>query len=105
MTVQKQAKQILDAPARIAVGAMACSPSDTPGAPGAIPGNTDPQGNVLTSWGLYIGGAGSGNLTVLMADGTGSVKFEGLTAGQFLPVAVSQVYATGTDVTNVLFLY
>ena len=105
MTVQKQTKQILDAPARIAVGALACSPSDTPGAAGAIPGNTDPQGNVLASRGLYIGGAGSGNLTVLMADGTGSVKFEGLTAGQFLPVAVSQVYATGTDVTNVLFLY
>jgi hypothetical protein len=105
VTVQKQTKQIIDAPARCAVGAMACTPSDTPGEAGAIPGNTDPQGNVLTSWGLYIGGAGSGNLTVLMADGTGTVKFEGLAAGQFLPIAVAQVFATGTDVTAILFLY
>ena len=61
----KQTKQILTDATRCAVGAQACTPSDTAGVAGAIPGNTDPQGNVLTSWGLAVGVAGNINVNVI----------------------------------------
>lgn len=53
--------------------------------------------------GLYIGGAGSGNLTVTMLDGS-RVAFAGLTAGTLLPIVVTRVWSTGTDVTSVVAL-
>lgn len=52
--------------------------------------------------GLYVGGAG--NLAVTMKDGT-TVTFTGVTAGQILPVSVTQVKATGTTATNIVAVY
>jgi hypothetical protein len=51
---------------------------------------------------LYIGGAGSGALTVVMSDGK-TVAFAGVPVG-ILPIAVSKVLATGTNVTNIVAL-
>lgn len=51
---------------------------------------------------LYIGGDGSGNLTVVTAEGT-QIQFTGVTKG-FFPVNVKQVLATGTDVTGIIGL-
>ena len=51
---------------------------------------------------LYVGGAGT--LTVVMHDGT-TLRFEGVTAGSFLPIRVRQVKSTGTSATAVLGLY
>lgn len=51
---------------------------------------------------LYIGGAGSGNLTVVTSEGT-QIQFTGVTQG-FFPVNVKQVRSTGTDVTGIIGL-
>jgi hypothetical protein len=56
------------------------------------------------STGLWIGGAGSGNLTVTMANGS-KLAFAGIAAGTLLPIRVSRVWATGTDVTNIVALW
>jgi len=52
---------------------------------------------------LYIGGAGSGNLTVVCSDGN-VVAFAGLTANTILPICATRVNATGTDVTSIVGL-
>lgn len=54
--------------------------------------------------GLFIGGAGSGALKVDLADGS-TVSFASLLANTLLPIAVTRVYATGTNVTGVVALY
>lgn len=51
---------------------------------------------------LFIGGAGSGNLKVTTEDGN-VVAFAGVPIG-FFPVAVSRVWSTGTDVTDIVGL-
>jgi hypothetical protein len=71
-----------------AQSASTVSPSDT---------NVLPQ-----TRGLYIGG--SGNLAVVMADGS-SVTFTGVTAGVIFPVSVTKVMATGTTATNIVAVY
>lgn len=53
---------------------------------------------------LYIGGAGSGNLSIITADGS-TVAFAGLTANTILPIRAARVRATGTDVTAIVALY
>lgn len=57
----------------------------------------------LATRGVYIGGAGSGNLKVDMI-GSGTVTFAGLTANTILPIRVTRIYATGTDVTAIIGL-
>jgi len=52
---------------------------------------------------LWIGGVGSGNLSVLMSDGT-TGTFSGVTVG-ILPLSVLRVNSTGTDVTGIDALY
>ncbi len=51
---------------------------------------------------LHIGGAG--NVKVVTARGS-TVTFVGLTAGQLLPVRVTQVFATDTTATSIVALY
>ena len=51
---------------------------------------------------LWIGGAGSGGLKVDTASGD-TLTFAGVPVG-FFPVAVTRVYSTGTDVTNIVGL-
>lgn len=53
---------------------------------------------------LYIGGAGSGNLSVITTGGD-TIAFAGLTAGSIVPVCVARVRSTGTDVTNIVALW
>lgn len=53
---------------------------------------------------LYIGGAGSGGLSVVMADGR-TAAFAGLTVNTVLPISVTKVRSTGTDVTSIVALY
>ena len=57
-----------------------------------------------TCKGLYIGGAGAGNLSVITEAGD-TVAFVGVTAGFLLPLACTHVRSTGTDVTSVVALY
>lgn len=54
--------------------------------------------------GIWIGGAGSGNLTVTMVGGQ-KVHFQGVTAGIVMPLRVSRIWSTGTDVTNMIALW
>lgn len=56
---------------------------------------------LLTTRGLYVGGAGS--LAVQMADGM-TVTFPAVAVG-VLPLQVDKVLATGTTATNLLALY
>jgi hypothetical protein len=51
---------------------------------------------------LYIGGPG--NITVT-TNGTDIVTFVGLNAGQFVPVQVSKIFATGTTATEIIALW
>jgi hypothetical protein len=51
---------------------------------------------------LYIGGAG--NITVT-TNGTDTVTFVGLSAGQFVPVQVVKIFATGTTATEIIALW
>lgn len=53
---------------------------------------------------VFVGGVGSGNLTVVMQDGS-TVAFAGLLANTLLPIAVSRIKSTGTDVTGVVALW
>jgi hypothetical protein len=53
---------------------------------------------------LWIAGAGSGNLSVVMASGN-TVNFTGITAGLILSISVIRVRSTGTDVTGIVGLY
>ena len=51
---------------------------------------------------LYIGG--SGNVT-MTTNGTDTVTLVGLNGGQFVPVQVVKVFATGTTATNIIALW
>lgn len=55
---------------------------------------------------LYIGSiAGGATLKVIMAGaGNNTITFAGLTAGTILPIAVKQVFATGTLVSSIIAL-
>jgi hypothetical protein len=72
-------------------GALAVTPSDTlPLASGAL------------FAGFYTGSGG--NITVVTSRGE-TVEFAGTPAGVVIPVAISQVMATGTAATGILALY
>lgn len=64
---------------------------------------TDANSNPYVASALYIGGSGSGNLKVVTEDGE-TVTFTGLTAPYLLPIRVTKVFATGTDVTGIVAL-
>jgi len=64
------------------------------------PSDSTPLSNV-TRW-MFVGG--TGNLTVVMNDGT-TAEFPGVPAGTLLPVRVSQVKATGTTATEIVALW
>ncbi len=51
---------------------------------------------------LYVGG--NGNVRVQTVGGN-DVTFNGLTAGQFVPVQVKRVYTTDTSATNLIALW
>lgn len=51
---------------------------------------------------LFVGGAGSGALKVMMSDGQ-DCAFAGVGVG-ILPIKVKRVYSTGTNVTNIVAL-
>lgn len=60
--------------------------------------------------GVLVGGAGSGHLKVdfLGTSGSGGqtgITITGVLAGQLLQIAVTKIYKTGTDVTNITALY
>lgn len=50
---------------------------------------------------IYVGGAG--NIALVTAKGT-SLTFQGLSAGQVLPLRVNRVLSTGTTATNLIGL-
>jgi len=55
---------------------------------------------------LYIGGAGTGALTVVPSkDSTATVVFAGLTANTIIPIECWRVNSTGTGVTNIVALF
>ena len=60
---------------------------------------SDSASLVNVSRALWVGG--SGNITVIMKDGT-TVLFSGVPAGVWMPIRVSQVKATGTTATNIV---
>ena len=64
------------------------------------PSNTDPIDHVTR--GIYVGA--SGDLKVLMTGGE-TVTFVDLAAGVIHPIAVIQVFSTGTDATGIVGLY
>lgn len=66
------------------------------------PSNTDDIRPGFISDALWIGGAGDGTLSVVMADGK-TVAFAAVTTGR-LPLAVRRVNSTGTGVTNIVAL-
>ena len=78
--------------------AAAVTPSDTANIPNIA--REDGIGNRGCL--LYIGGAGS--IKVLTSGGD-EVTFAGLSAGQFMPVSVVKVFATGTDATNIIAMW
>lgn len=51
---------------------------------------------------LYVGGAGNVRVETV---GGNDVTFNGLTAGQFVPVQVKRVYTTDTSATNLVALW
>lgn len=51
---------------------------------------------------IYVGGAG--NISLITLKGT-TLTFQGLLAGQILPVAAARVRATGTTATNLIALF
>lgn len=58
----------------------------------------------MEGYSLYVGGAGSGNLSVVPAASEETVVLKGVTAGSFIPLQVVRVNSTGTDVTDILAL-
>jgi hypothetical protein len=55
---------------------------------------------------LYIGGAGTGALTVVPSkDSTATVVFAGVPVGTIIPIECWRVNSTGTGVTNIVALY
>ena len=58
----------------------------------------------IEGYSLYIGGGGSGNLSVIPAGSEDTVILKGVAAGSFIPLQVVRVNSTGTDVTDILAL-
>ena len=55
---------------------------------------------------LYIGGAGTGTLSVLVnKDSNVTVAFAGVSVGTIIPIECWRVNSTGTGVTNIVALY
>jgi hypothetical protein len=52
---------------------------------------------------IYIGS--SGDITLRLADDTGSVTFKAVAAGTLLPIRARQVYVTGTGATLLVGFY
>lgn len=50
------------------------------------------------------GASSHSTIVVLLADDTTSATFD-LARGEYLPLRVKRVYATGTDATNIVALY
>lgn len=73
------------------------TPSDT----ASIPNVANPDG-INNGCALYIGGPG--NIKVKTAGGD-VITFVGVFAGQFFPVNVTQVFATGTTATDIIALW
>ena len=78
--------------------ASAVTPSDTVNIPNIATENGLGNRGCL----LYVGGAGSIKVTTSGGD---DVTFTGLTAGQFMPVSVVKVFATGTTATDIIALW
>jgi len=51
---------------------------------------------------IYVGGAGNVKVTTAQND---DVTFNGLLAGQVIPVQVIRVWSTGTTATNLIAIY
>ncbi len=68
-------------------GFVAVTPSDT--------------AKISKTAGLWIGGAGS---VAVLGVNSASVTFTNVAAGTLLPIAVTQVLATGTTATNIVAL-
>jgi hypothetical protein len=51
---------------------------------------------------VYVGGFGNVKVTTVQGD---DVTFNGLPAGQVIPVQVIRVWATGTSATNLIRVY
>lgn len=66
-------------------------PSDSANLPGA------------TTGGIWIGTTGSGNLTITTLTGQ-KIAFAGLVGGTLFPIVAAKIWATGTDVTNLVGL-
>ena len=58
----------------------------------------------IEGYSLYVGGGGSGNLSVIPAGSEDTVILKGVAAGSFIPLQVVRVNSTGTDVTDILAL-
>ena len=52
---------------------------------------------------LYVGGAG--NLKVTSAKNSGTVTFNNLAAGDFLPVVVTRVWSGSTTCSNIISMW
>lgn len=77
----------------VADNAVAVVPSDSTDLP-------------TSAYGLFVGGAGDIKVTMIggsTVDGK-VVTFAGVSAGQFLPINVVRVWATGTTATLILAL-
>jgi hypothetical protein len=74
----------------------------TPSNVSNIPSVSNQDGSGNNGCVIYIGG--SGDLDVTTAGGD-RVTFFGLLAGQFVPVQVIKVWATGTSATNIIALW
>ncbi len=58
----------------------------------------------IEGYSLYVGGGGSGNLSVIPAGSEDTVVLKGVAAGSFIPLQVVRVNDVGTDVTDILAL-
>ena len=58
----------------------------------------------IEGYSLYVGGTGSGNLSVVPAGSEDTVVLKGVSAGSFIPLQVVRVNDIGTDVTDILAL-
>lgn len=54
---------------------------------------------------LWVGGAGSGSLTVIMSGDDTPTTFVGIPAATLLPISVTRVLDTGTDVVTIVALW
>ena len=71
----------------IASSAVAITPSDT---------------TILAPGSIYVGVGG--DVALVLQDSAAVVTFVGVPAGAILPVLATQVYATGTDATDMILL-